>query len=155
MPMDLCHLLKPAAGMPACFGASITIGPGSYIRYVQYIYSRYQAFNTVLGPVHLDIIDLTISPEEYSAAISTIEKEYGPVPFGNLLSANANPSTLENWGDSSWVTLHQIGNQREHNFYWYLTEIFNQKKPQPALNGEPYYAGFSDPRGWGAVNYKR
>lgn len=129
--------------------------PGSYNRFVQYIYSRYQAYNTVLGPVHLDIIDLTISPNEYSAALKTMEQEYGPVPFENLLSANANPSTLENWGDSSWITLHQIGNKREHNFYWYLTEIFYHKNPAPALNGEPYYAGYSDPRGLGAVNYTR
>jgi hypothetical protein len=129
--------------------------PGSYIRFVQYIYSRYQAFNTVLGPVHLDIIDLTISPDEYSAAFRVMEQEYGPPPFGNLLSANANPSTLENWGDSSWVTLHQIGNKREHNFYWYLTEIFYMKNPAPALNGEPYYSGYKDPRGIGAVNYTR
>ena len=129
--------------------------PGSYTRFVQYIYSRYQAFNTVLGPVHLDIIDLTISPDEYTAAFKQMEKDYGPVPFGNLLSANANPSTLENWGDSSWITLHQIGNKREHNFYWYLTEIFYHKNTGPALNGEPYYAGYSDPRGLGAVNYTR
>lgn len=129
--------------------------PGSYARFVQYIYSRYQAYNTVLGPVHLDIIDLTVSPDEYSAAFKAMEKDYGPVPFENLLSANANPSTLENWGDTSWVTLHQMGNKREHTFYWYLTEIFYHKNPAPALNGEPYYAGYNDPRGAGAVNYTR
>lgn len=129
--------------------------PASYSRYVEYIYSRYQAYNTVLGPVHLDIIDLTISPDDYKAAFRAMEKEYGPPPFDNLLSANANPSTLENWGEDSWVTLHQIGNKREHNFYWYLTEIYNLKNPAPALNGEPYYAGYSDPRGLGAVNYTR
>lgn len=129
--------------------------PNSYTRFVQYIYSRYQAYNTVLGPVHLDIIDLTISPDEYTAAFKAMEKEYGGLPFGNLLSANANPSTLENWGEDSWVTLHQIGNKREHNFYWYLTEIFYLKNPAPALNGEPYYSGYSDPRGLGAVNYTR
>jgi hypothetical protein len=129
--------------------------PGSYTRFVQYIYSRYQAFNTILGPVHLDIIDLTISPDEYTAAFKAMEQEYGPPPFDNLLSANANPSTLENWGEGSWVTLHQIGNKREHNFYWYLTEIFYLDTPAPALNGEPYYSGYSDPRGLGAVNYAR
>jgi hypothetical protein len=129
--------------------------PGSYIRYVQYIYSRYQAYNTILSPVHLDIIDLTISPDEYSAALKKRENEFGTLPFGNLQSANANPSTLENWGDSSWITLNQIGGGREHFAYWYLTEIFNLKNPTPALNGEGYYAGFSDPRGKGAVNYSR
>ncbi len=129
--------------------------PDSYSRFIQYIFSRYQANNTVLSPIHLDIIDETVSPEDYTAAIHFMEKKYGPPPFGTLLSANANPSTLENWGDNSWVTLHQIGNMREHNNYWYLTEIFNLSDPKPALNGEPYYAGYKDARGPGSVNYTR
>ena len=60
-------------------------------------------------------------------------KKYGPPPFGTLLSANANPSTLVNWGENSWVTLHQTGNKREHKNYWYLTEIFRDAHPRPAL----------------------
>jgi Protein of unknown function (DUF4038)/Domain of unknown function (DUF5060)/Putative collagen-binding domain of a collagenase len=129
--------------------------PDSYSRFIEYIFARYQAYNTVLSPIHLDIIDETVSPDDYTAAIHYTEKKYGPPPFGNLLSANANPSTLENWGDDSWVTLHQIGNMREHNNYWYLTEIYNLKKPTPALNGEPYYSGYKDNRGPGSVNYTR
>jgi hypothetical protein len=127
--------------------------PDSYTRFIQYIFSRYQANNTVLSPIHLDIIDETVSPDDYTNAIHSMEKKYGLPPFGTLLSANANPSTLENWGEDSWVTLHQIGNMREHNNYWYLTEIFNLKRPKPALNGEPYYAGYKDARGPGSVNY--
>ena len=129
--------------------------PGSYVRFIQYIFSRYQANNTVLSPIHLDIIDETVSPDDYTAAIHSLEKKFGTPPFGTLLSANANPSTLENWGEDSWVTLHQIGNMREHNNYWYLTEIFNLKNPKPALNGEPYYAGYRDARGPGSANYTR
>jgi hypothetical protein len=129
--------------------------PESYARFIQYIFARYQAYNTVLSPIHLDIIDETVSPGDYVAAIRAMEKKYGPPPFGNLLSANANPSTLENWGEDSWVTLHQIGNMREHNNYWYLTEIYNLKNPKPALNGEPYYSGYKDNRGPGSVNYTR
>jgi hypothetical protein len=127
--------------------------PESYARFIEYIFARYQANNVVLSPIHLDIIDETVSPLDYTNAIRFVEREYGPPPFGTLLSANANPSTLENWGDSSWVTLHQIGNMREHNNYWYLTEIFNLEDPKPALNGEPYYAGLNDPRGPGGINY--
>jgi hypothetical protein len=129
--------------------------PDSYARFIQYIFSRYQANNTVLSPIHLDIIDETVSPDDYTAAIQVVENKFGPPPFGTLLSANANPSTLENWGEGSWVTLHQIGNMREHNNYWYLTEIFNLKHPTPALNGEPYYAGYRDARGPGSANYTR
>jgi hypothetical protein len=127
----------------------------SYARFIQYIFSRYQANNTVLSPIHLDIIDETVSPDDYTAAIHTVENRFGPPPFGTLLSANANPSTLENWGEGSWVTLHQIGNMREHDNYWYLTEIFYLKSPKPALNGEPYYAGYRDARGPGSANYTR
>ncbi|HUI65237.1 MAG TPA: DUF4038 domain-containing protein, partial [Bacteroidota bacterium] len=129
--------------------------PDSYARFIEYIFARYQANNTVLSPIHLDIIDETVSPSDYSAAIRLVEKKYGSPPFGTLLSANANPSTLENWGENSWVTLHQIGNMREHNNYWYLTEIFNLKDPKPGLNGEPYYAGYRDARGPGSANYTR
>jgi hypothetical protein len=121
--------------------------PDSYARFIQYIWSRYQANNTVLSPIHLDIISETVGPDEYLKAIRMVLEKYGPPPFGTLLSANANPSTLENWGEDSWVTLHQIGNMREHNNYWYLTEIFHAPHPQPALNGEPYYAGYMDARG--------
>jgi hypothetical protein len=120
--------------------------PDSYVRFIEYVWARYQANNTVLSPIHLDIISESIGPEDFLKAIRMVMEKYGPPPFGNLLSANANPSTLENWGDRSWVTLHQIGNMREHNNYWYLTEIFRQPDPKPALNGEPYYAGYLDTR---------
>jgi hypothetical protein len=123
--------------------------PESYARFVQYIWSRYQANNTVLSPIHLDIISETISPGEYGKAIDQVKEQFGLPPFGTLLSANANPSTLENWGENSWVTLHQTGNMREHNNYWYLTEIFHAQPARPALNGEPYYSGYTDARSLG------
>ena len=123
--------------------------PDSYARFIQYIWSRYQANNTVLSPIHLDIISESVGPDDYLAAIKVVMEKFGPPPFGTLLSSNANPSTLENWGEGSWVTLQQTGNMREHNNYWYLTEIFNQAHPQPALNGEPYYAGYLDLRSQG------
>ena len=129
--------------------------PDSYVRFIQYVFSRYQANITVLSPVHLDIIDETVSPDDYTAAVKLAFQRSGPPPFGTLLSANANPSTLENWGEHSWVTLHQIGNMREHDNYWYLTEIYNLARPTPALNGEPYYAGYKDARGPGSANYIR
>jgi hypothetical protein len=121
--------------------------PDSYARFIEYIWSRYQANNTVLSPVHLDVIQQTVSPEDYLQAIHLVMEKYGPPPFGTLLSADASPSTLENWGENSWVTLNQTGNEREHNNYWYLTEIFNLPHPTPALNGEPYYSGYVDPIG--------
>ena len=128
--------------------------PDSYARFIEYIFARYQANITVLSPIHMDIIQESVSPDDFTAAVNLVEKKFGPPPFGTLLSANANPSTLENWGDHSWVTLQQIGNKREHDNYWFLTEIFNHKPAQPALNGEPYYAGYKDARGLGGKGYK-
>lgn len=121
--------------------------PDSYARFIQYVWSRYQANNTVLSPIHLDIISESVGPDDYKAAIQVVKNRFGMPPFGTLLSANSNPSTLENWGEDSWVTLQTTGNMREHNNYWYLTEIFNMPHPQPALNGEPYYSGYVDARG--------
>jgi hypothetical protein len=125
--------------------------PESYARYVEYIFARYHANNTVLSPIHLDTTHDSVLPSKFQEAIDLVLKKYGPPPFGTLLSANASPSTLVNWGENSWVTLHQLGNRREHEYYWYMTEIFRDKNPKPALNGEPYYAGYKDARG---VGYK-
>ncbi|HKH93412.1 MAG TPA: DUF4038 domain-containing protein, partial [Gemmatimonadaceae bacterium] len=44
-------------------------------------------------------------------------------------------------------TLHTTGNKREHEYYWYLTEIFRAPRTKPVLNGEPYYSGYVDARG--------
>jgi hypothetical protein len=122
--------------------------PDSYARFIQYVWSRYQANNTVLSPVHLDIIQESVTVPDFLAAINMVLDRFGPPPFGTLLSANANPSTLVNWGENSWVTLHQTGNKREHEYYWYMTEVFREAHPpRPALNGEPYYSGYVDARG--------
>ncbi len=121
--------------------------PDSYARFIQYVWSRYQANSSVLSPIHLDIIQESITVPDFQQAIELALKKFGPPPFGNLLSANANPSTLVNWGENSWVTLQQTGNKREHEYYWYLTEIFRDPHPQPGLNGEPYYSGYVDARG--------
>lgn len=121
--------------------------PDSYARFIEYVWARYQANNTVLSPIHLDIVQESVSVPDFLAAINFVLRKFGPPPFGNLLSANANPSTLVNWGPNSWVTLQQTGNKREHEYYWYLTQIFRAPHPEPGLDGEPYYAGYFDARG--------
>jgi len=118
--------------------------PGSYIRYVRYVWSRYQARNAIFSPIHFDWKRGAAHPRDFNEVGNALKQEYGMPPFGNLVSANANPSTLAHFGghdEAPWVSLHQIGNRREHDFYWYLTEIFHADPPKPALNGEPYYSG--------------
>ncbi len=123
--------------------------PESYTRYIQYVFSRYQAHNVILSPIHYDWSRMSIPSRDYNEAANLVLKRYGPPPFDTLLSANANGSTLINFGQAQWIGLHQIGNWRDHNSHWLLTEIFQEcDPPRPALNGEPYYAGWADYHCW-------
>jgi len=124
--------------------------PDSYVRYVQYVWSRYQANSCLLSPIHFDHDGRSIPAADWNAAANQVIDTYGPPPFGTLAGANSNPSSLRNFGHvdaSKWLGFHQIGNRRTHVCYAYLTEIFNTAPPVPALNGEPYYAGMEDAAG--------
>jgi len=123
--------------------------PESYSRYIQYIWSRYQANNCLYSPVHYDYPVMTASTKQLNAAANLVIAKYGPPPFGTLASCNASVSSLINFGgpeENQWLTFHQIGNLREHDAYWYLTDIFRSTPARPALNGEPYYSGMADKR---------
>jgi len=124
--------------------------PAFYTRYVQYIWSRYQANICLFSPIHLDSTGATIPPEQWNAAANKVIEKYGHPPFGTLAGTNSNPSTLRNFGHTDkakWLTFHQVGNRRTHDLYPYLTEIFNASPPVPGINGEPYYAGMLDADG--------
>jgi hypothetical protein len=112
--------------------------PNSYSRYIQYVWSRYQA-----NPA------MTATTRQLNQAANQVMDQFGPPPFGTLASCNASVSSLLNFGgppENKWLTFHQIGNGREHDYYWYLTEIFHSVPPRPAVNGEPYYSGMADKR---------
>jgi hypothetical protein len=123
--------------------------PESYSRYIQYVWSRYQANNCLYSPVHFDWPEMTASPKQLNLAANRVIEKYGHPPFGTLASCNASVSSLMNFGgpdENQWLTFHQIGNLREHDAYWYLTEIYHSVPARPALNGEPYYSGIADKR---------
>jgi hypothetical protein len=123
--------------------------PDSYARYILFVYARYQANNVILSPIHFDTKKDSLPPRDFNVPANLVHNKYGPPPFGNLVSTNAGPSTLCQFGtveEAPWLTMHQIGNMREHDYYWYLTEIYHAEPPMPALNGEPYYSG------WGMQN---
>jgi len=124
--------------------------PESYTRYIQYVWSRYQANICLFSPIHLDTTSATIPPEEWNLAANKVIEAYGRPPFGTLAGTNSNPSTLRNFGHTDkakWLSFHQIGNRRTHDLYPYLTDIFNASPPVPGINGEPYYAGMLDAEG--------
>jgi len=124
--------------------------PDSYVRYIQYVWSRYQANICLLSPIHFDTPAQSIPADDWNEAANRLVARYGPPPFGTLAGTNSNPSSLVNWGHvdkARWLGFHQIGNRRTHDVYALLTEIFAAAPPVPAINGEPYYDGMEDADG--------
>lgn len=118
--------------------------PMVYTRYMQYVFARYQANNIIFSPIHFDVKSETIDAREFNEAINLFIDLYGQPPFGTLMGTNAPGSTQFAYGGPSeqhWKTMDQIGNFRDHEHYWLLTDIFNDEHPVPAINGEPYYPG--------------
>jgi len=121
--------------------------PESYTRYIQYVWSRYQANICLFSPIHFDTPAQSIPVEDWNAAANLVIARFGHPPFGTLAGNNSNPSSLQNWGhrdQARWLGFHQIGNRRTHDVYGYLTEIFQARPPVPGINGEPYYDGMED-----------
>jgi len=121
--------------------------PDSYSRYIQYVWTRYQANNCLYSPIHFDTPSASIPADQWNLAANKVIADYGFPPFGTLLGTNSNPSSLRNWGhvdQAKWLQFHQIGNRRTHDCYTFLTEIFNESPPVPGINGEPYYDGMED-----------
>lgn len=120
--------------------------PDSYVRYVQYVWSRLQAANCLLSPIHFDWNDSTIPPEDWNRAANLVIERCGPPPFGQPVGCNSDGSSLRLFGhveEARWLTFHQIGNNpRTHDAFEMLTEQFHRDPPAPALNGEPYYDGW-------------
>jgi hypothetical protein len=124
--------------------------PQSYVRYVEYIWSRYQANICLFSPIHYDYSGETIPAADWNAAANQVIDDYGPPPFGTLAGTNPTGSSLRNWGHTDkarWLSFHQIGNLRTHDSYALLTEIFKTNPPVPAINGEPYYDGMENVEG--------
>ena len=129
--------------------------PDSYARYIFYMFARYQTANCLYSPIHFDTSALSVDGREYSAAANLVVERYGKPPFGTLCGTNPHGTTLANYGhtdEAKWLSFHQIGNfAREHDHYWYLTQIYHTQPPVPALNGEPYYPGGENGNGRGNV----
>ena len=121
--------------------------PDSYTRYIQYVWSRYQANACLLSPIHFDTPAKSIPAAAWNEAACAVIDTYDPPPFPTPRGTNSNPSSLRNWGHvdvARWLTFHQIGNRRTHDVYACLTEIFHADPPVPGINGEPYYDGMEN-----------
>lgn len=120
----------------------------SYARYVQYLISRYGAYNIIFSGIHLDWIpkNYSLTADEFNEALTYHLEKYGPLPFEQPHTVLINNSTYLQFGhgrDVPWLTMHSVGNNpRHHGVYKFLETIFKLDPPYPAINFEPYYTGW-------------
>lgn len=121
----------------------------SYARYVQYLISRYGAYNIIFSGIHLDWIpkEYSLTADEFNEALTYHLKKYGSLPFGQPHTTLINNSTYTQFGhnqDCPWLTMHSVGNKpRDHGVYQAIEVLFNLEPPYPAINFEPYYTGWN------------
>ena len=120
----------------------------SYARFVQYLISRYGAYNIIFSGIHLDWIpkEYSLTAQEFNKALTYHFRKYGSLPFGQPHTTLINNSTYTQFGhgeDCPWLTMHSVGNKpRDHRVSDSLQILFDLKPPYPAINFEPYYTGW-------------
>jgi hypothetical protein len=121
----------------------------SYARYVQYIISRYGAYNIIFSGIHLDWIpkEYSLTADEFNEVLTYHLKKYGPLPFGQPYTTLISNSTYTQFGHNEkcpWLTMHSVGNKpRDHSVSAAIETLFNLVPPYPAINFEPYYTGWN------------
>jgi hypothetical protein len=120
----------------------------SYARYVQYLISRYGAYNIIFSGIHLDWIpkEYSLTADEFNEALTYHLNKYGPLPFGQLHTTLIDRSTYLAFGhykECPWLSMHSVGNKpRDHRVSTAIDTLFNLEPPYPAINFEPYYTGW-------------
>ncbi len=121
----------------------------SFARYVQYLASRYGAYNIIFSLIHLDWIpaDFSLTADQFNKALTYHLERYGPMPFGQPVTVLINNSTYTQFGhgdNAPWLTMHSVGNNpRDHRVANALETIFMLDPAYPAINFEPYYTGWN------------
>jgi hypothetical protein len=121
----------------------------SFARYVQYLISRYGAYNLIFSGIHLDWIpkEYSLTADEFNEALTYHLKKYGPLPFEQPHTTLINNSTYTQFGhnqDCPWLTMHSVGNTpRDHGVYKAIENLFKLDPSYPAINFEPYYTGWN------------
>jgi hypothetical protein len=121
----------------------------SYSRFVQYLISRYGAYNILFSGIHLDWIpkEYSLTADEFNEALTYHLNKYGPLPFGKIHTTLINNSTFTQFGHGDncpWLTMHSVGNKpRDHSVSPMIDTLFNLEPPYPAINFEPYYTGWN------------
>lgn len=120
----------------------------SYARFVQYLLSRYGAWNILFSGIHLDWIpaDYSLTADEFNEALTHHLNTYGNPPFTKIHTTLINNSTYRQFRHANacpWLTMHSVGNKpRDHRVSGALDTLFHLEPPYPAINFEPYYTGW-------------
>ena len=120
----------------------------SFSRFVQYMAARYGAYNFIFSKVHFDIYlkNYAITGAEFNEALNYHFKKYGPMPFGQPVTALIDHSTAVTFGHADkapWINMHATGNKpRDHGIYAVIEALFRLSPPYPAIDLEPYYTGW-------------
>ena len=121
----------------------------SYARFVQYLISRYGAYNLIFSGIHLDWIpeNFSLPADDFNAALTYHLKKYGPLPFGQPYTTLIDSTTYKRFGHGArvpWLNMHTVGNNpRNHAIYASIEELFGLEPAYPAANLEPYYTGWN------------
>lgn len=124
--------------------------PESYARYVQYIISRYGAYNIIFSGIHLDWINenYCLPASDFNKVLTYHYEKYGPLPFEQPHTILIDGSTYTQFGhgnEAPWLTMHSVGNvPRNHGFYPMIEELYNLEPVYPNANLEPYYPGWNN-----------
>ncbi|HEX5422217.1 MAG TPA: DUF5060 domain-containing protein [Candidatus Acidoferrales bacterium] len=134
----------------------------SYGRFVEYLVARYGAYNIILSKIHLDVAPeekigpsagsgrrvIGLTSQEFNKALIYHLKKYGPMPFGQPVTALINHSTYTSFGHGEaapWITLDSVGNYpRNNSMYEAIETLFKLPDPNPAIDLEPYYVAWSN-----------
>jgi hypothetical protein len=117
--------------------------------FFQYLLSRYGAYNIIFSGIHLDWIpkEFSLTAKEFNKALNYHLEKYGPMPFGQPVTALISSSTYSIFGhnkDCQWLNMHSVGNKpRDHRIADSLVIIFKLNPPYPEINFEPYYTGWN------------
>ncbi len=135
----------------------------SYGRFVQYLVARYGAYNIIFSKIHLDVTPKPKFPpgtvsrsgrhvpgltsDEFNEALIYHLKKYGPMPFDQPVTTLIDHSTYTSFGHGAevpWLTMDSVGNfPRNNSTYEAIEQLFRLPNPNPAIDLEPYYAGWA------------
>jgi hypothetical protein len=123
----------------------------SYGRFIEYLVARYGAFSFIFSKIHFDIYlpRYSLTAAEFNEAITAHYRRFGPMPFGQPVTAlidHATDSTFGIGAAAPWITMHSTGNApRDHGIYAAIERQFRLSPPLPTADLEPHYTGWVHP----------